>query len=163
MPLPLQEREQESHRIVPRRIIIVVAACTALSACQANLAHHPISLQDLPNVAASARIEAGRPVALSPQQQEAVVTGATRWLKDARSAQFGEMRAARNSRGVITVCGTIDGRNDFGRLVGQSPFIGVLQVTAAAPVFVLVDIGTTGADRAGVSSLCRESGITGIG
>jgi hypothetical protein len=148
---------------VPRRSITVVAVCLALSACQADLAHHPINLQGLPDVSAGTRIEAGSPVPLSPQQQEAVVTGATKWLKDARSAEFGNMRAARNRRGVITVCGTIDGRNDFGRLVGQSPFIGVLQGPAATPTFVLVDIGTTGADRAGVLSLCRESGITGIG
>lgn len=147
---------------MPRRCITVAAACLALSACQADLAHHPISLQDLPDVAPGTRIEAGKPVPLSPQQQEAIVTGVTKWLKDARSAQFGNMQAARNRRGVITVCGTIDGRNDFGRLVGQSPFIGVLQGPPATPTFVLVDIGTAGADRAGVSSLCRESGITGI-
>jgi len=149
-----------NRRIVSRRSIIVVAACLALGACQPDLAHHPINLQGVPEVAAGTRIEAGKPVPLSPQQQEAVVTGVTKWLKDARSAEFGNMRAARNRRGVITVCGTIDGRNDFGRLVGQSPFIGVLQGPAATPTFALVDIGTTGADRAGVSSLCRESGIT---
>lgn len=152
-----------SHRVVPRRRITVVAACLALSACQADLAHHPISLQGLPDMVGGTRIEEGKPVPLSPQQQEAVVTGVTKWLKDARSAEFGNMRAARNRRGVITVCGTIDGRNDFGRLVGQSPYIGVLQGPTATPTFVLVDIGTTGADRAGVTSLCRESGITGIG
>ena len=143
-----------------RHSITVVAACLTLSACQAGLAHHPINLQGLPDVPAGARIEAGSPVPLSPQQQEAVVIGVTKWLKDARSAEFGNMRAARNRRGVITVCGTIDGRNDFGRLVGQSPFIGVLQGAAATLTFVLVDIGTTGADRAGVLSLCRDSGIT---
>ncbi len=70
-------------------------------------------------------IEAGKPLILSSQQQEAVVVGVTRWLKESASAQFGEMRGARNSRGVITVCGT---------------FVGVLQGTAAKTVFVLVDI-----------------------
>lgn len=145
---------------MPRHTITVVAAAgMALGACQPDLAHHPVSLQGLPEVGTAARIEAGRPVALSPRQQEAVVAGVTKWLKDPGSARFGDMRAARNSRGVITVCGTIDGRNSFGRLVGQSPFIGVLQQPAAAPTFVLVDIGTGGADRASVSSLCRESGI----
>ncbi len=157
---------RESHSAVPRRSSIVVVASAAgmiLSACQAELAHHPINLQGQPDTGTTARIEAGRPVPLSPQQQEAVVAGTTKWLKDAGSAQFGDIRGARNRRGVITVCGTVDGRNNFGRLVGQSPFIGVLQGPAATPAFVLVDIGTTAADRAGVLSLCRQSGISGIG
>jgi hypothetical protein len=157
---------RESHIAVPRRSSIVVIASAAgmiLGACQAELAHHPINLQGLPDVATAPRIESGRPTPLSPQQQEAVVAGTTKWLKDAGSSQFGDMRGARNRRGVITVCGTVDGRNNFSRLVGQSPFIGVLQGPAAPSTFVLVDIGTTAADRAGVLSLCRQSGISGIG
>jgi len=149
------------------RILATVIAGTLLGACQPDLAHHPISVQAPPGNGLSAssdlRIEIGIPLALSAVQQEAVVTGVRPWLKDGASARFGEMRAARNSRGVITVCGSVDGRNSAGRLVGLSPFVGVLQGTAAAPTFVLVEIGTLAADRAIVQSLCHESGIYGIG
>jgi|GEM_PF-1554190 len=172
---------------MPCRSIAVITAWMALSACQPDLAHHPISLHfpgnggptsGAPancapgNCSSSANghsangpgpIEAGKPLPLSPRQQEAVVAGVTRWLKDSSSAQFGEMRASRNSRGHVTVCGTVDGRNTAGRLVGLSPFVGVLQGTAVAPVFVLVEIGTAAADRAVVASICRDSGISGIG
>ena len=150
------------------RILAVVIAGTLLCACQPpDLAHHPISVQTPPGNGSSAgrdlRIEIGIPIALSALQQEAVVTGVRPWLKDGSSAQFGDMRAAQNGRGVITVCGTVDGRNTAGRLVGLSPFVGVLQGTTAAPTFVLVEIGTLAADRAIVQSLCHESGIYGIG
>jgi len=146
-----------------------MAAGTLLCACQPDLAHHPITVGPPPANGGSSgavhdvRIEAGKPLPLSPQQQEAVVVGVTRWLKDGASGQFGEMRASRNSHGVIAVCGTVDGRNTAGRLVGLSPFVGVLQGTPAAPVFVLVEIGTLPANRAVVQSLCRESGIPRIG
>lgn len=158
--------------MIPGRIIAVAVACAGFSACQPDLAHHPINLDFLDNggrgngghaVSSPAPIEAGKPLPLSPRQQDAVVVGVTRWLKDSASAQFGEMRGSRNSRGAITVCGTVDGRNTAGRLVGLSPFVGVLQGTAAMPVFVLVEIGTAAADRAVVQSICRDSGISGIG
>ena len=153
--------------MVPGRIIAVTAACAGFSACQPDLAHHPINL-DFPGngghaVSSPEPIEAGKPLPLSPPQQEAIVVGVTRWLKDGASAQFGEMGASRNSRGVIAVCGTVDGRNTAGRLVGLSPFVGVLKGTAAVPIFVLVEIGTAAADRAVVVSICRDSGIPGIG
>ena len=148
------------------RILAIVIAGILLCACQPDLAHHPISVQAPPNNGSSSdlRIEVGIPVSLTPLQQEAIVAGVRPWLKDGSSAHFGgDMRAARNSRGHITVCGTVDGRNTAGRLVGLSPFVGVLQGTAAAPTFVLVEIGTLAADRAIVQSLCHESGIYGIG
>jgi hypothetical protein len=148
--------------------IAVAAACSLLCACQPDLAHHPISVQIPPGNGSSAgrdlQIEVGIPLPLSAVQQEAVVAGVRPWLKDGSSAHFsGDMRAARNSRGHITVCGSVDGRNSAGRLVGLSPFVGVLQGTAAAPTFVLVEIGALAADRAIVQSLCHESGIYGIG
>lgn len=148
------------------RILAVAAAGALLGACQPDLAHHPITVQQPANGGTAAgsdlRIEIGRPITLSALQQEAVVAGVTPWLKDGASARFGELRAARNSHGATTVCGTVDGRNSAGRLVGLSPFVGVLQGTATSPAFVLVEIGTAPADRAIVQSLCRESGIYGI-
>jgi hypothetical protein len=164
----VRQRKWETRRVSSGRILAIVVAGTLLCACQPpDLAHHPITVQAPPGNGSSAgndlKIEIGIPLGLTPLQQEAVVTGVRHWLKDGASAQFGELRAARNSRGHITVCGTVDGRNTAGRMVGLSPFVGVLQGTSAAPTFVLVEIGTLATDRAIVQSLCHESGIYGIG
>jgi hypothetical protein len=50
-----------------------------------------------------------------------------------------------NSRGTITVCGLVAGRNGSGAYVGMAPYVGVMMGTRASP-----DIGAplTGADAA---------------
>ena len=164
----VRQKKWETLIVSSGRILAVIIAGTLLCACQqTDLAHHPITVQAPPGNGSSAggdlKIEIGIPLGLTPLQQEAVVAGVRPWLKDGGSAQFGELRAARNSRGHITVCGTVDGRNSAGRLVGLSPFVGVLQGTTAAPTFVLVEIGSLAADRAIVQQLCHESGVYGIG
>jgi hypothetical protein len=112
-------------------------------------------------------IEAGTPVTLDARQQEAVVTGILGWMKDPGSASFSDLRGARNSRGWITVCGSVDGRNTAGVRVGMAPFIGVLSgeskpVNRRKPSdleFVVVEIGGVGPQRADVETLCHESGL----
>ena len=130
-----------------------------------DTAYAPISLQapyrDLPPVAGSA-IEAGTKVTLDARQQEAVVVGVTKWLKDPASAQFGIMGGARNSRGTITVCGYVRGRNGAGAYVGMAPYVGVLMGTRTAPDFVVVGIGASPRERAEVTSICQESGVTQV-
>src|SRR5450631_2919259 len=49
----------------------------------------------------------------------------TKWMKDPVSVQFRGIEAVQNSRGLITVCGEVNGRNSAGK-VSISPFIGVL-------------------------------------
>jgi hypothetical protein len=46
-------------------------------------------------------------------------------MKDPVSVQFRGIEAVQNSRGLITVCGEVNGRNSAGK-VSISPFIGVL-------------------------------------
>lgn len=146
---------------IVRRYVLAVAAIV-LTGCAPDLAHRPVALRPpyntLPPAPASA-IEKGRPVLLTAQQQEAVVVAILSWMKDPASARFGDMRAARNSRDWITVCGEVDGSNSAGRQSGSAPFIGVLAGTAQAPEFVVVEIGGAARDRAIVEDLCRESGI----
>ena len=146
------------------RHLLLVAALLACG-CKTDVSHYPITLQppysDLPPAPPGESIEAGRPVPLTPLQQEAIVVGVMMWLKDGPSARFGEMRAALNSRGKVTVCGLVEGRNSEGRLPGLAPFIGVIAGTTEKPDFVLVEIGSTLRQRAIVTELCQESGIRG--
>ena len=148
------------------RHLLLVAALLACG-CKTDVSHYPITLQppysDLPPAPPGESIEAGRLVPLTPLQQEAIVVGVMMWLKDGPSARFGEMRAARNSHGKVTVCGLVDGRNSEGRLLGLAPFIGVIAGTPEKPDFVLVEIGSTPRQRAVVTGLCDESGIRSAG
>ena len=70
------------------------------------------------------------------------------------------LAGARNSRGTITICGEVDGRNGNGAYVGMRPYVGVLMGTPAAPEFVVVGIAASDRERAEVRSLCRESGVS---
>lgn len=146
-----------------RNFVLIATLLTC--GCKIDVLHYPVTLQppysDLPPAPPGATIEAGTSVPLTPLQQEAVVVGVIMWLKDSSSVQFGEMRAARNSHGKVTVCGLVDGRNSEGRLLGLAPFIGVIAGTPEKPDFVLVEIGSTPRQRAVVMGLCEESGIRG--
>jgi len=83
--------------------------------------------------------------------------------KTPASTRFGLMSGARNSRGTITVCGEVDGRNGNGAYVGMRPYVGVLMGTPASPDFVVVGIGASERERAEVASICRESGVAQAG
>jgi hypothetical protein len=128
-----------------------------------DTANLPISLQApygvLPEAPPGAPIEPGRRVKLDARQQEAVVAGVIKWMKDPASVSFGDLAGARNSRGVITVCGNVNGRNSARTYVGMSPFIGALMGGPTTPQFVLVEIGSSGKQRAEVEALCQQSGV----
>lgn len=49
------------------------------------------------------------------------------------------MAAAKSSKGVITACGYVNGRNSFGGYTGEQPYIGVFSDDGAQ--FQLVNIG----------------------
>jgi hypothetical protein len=85
-----------------------------------------------------------------------------KWMKDPASVQFRGIEAAQNSRGLIAVCGLVNGRNTAGNLVGPQPFVGLLMGPGAGADFVLVGIGSSNRERAEVISLCRASGIYGV-
>lgn len=152
----------------PVRPIICAMAFACVGACMPDAgehaAHHPVSLvppyNELPAAPAGTSIEAGTKVTLDARQQEAVVAGVGKWMKAPASTQFGIMSGARNSRGMVTVCGEINGRNGSGAYVGMRPYVGVLMGTPASPEFVVVGIAASERERAEVASLCRESGVT---
>jgi hypothetical protein len=152
----------------PVRPIICAMAFACVGACVSDAgrhaAHNPVSLvppySDLPPAPAGTSIEAGIKIALDPRQQEAVVAGVSKWMKAPASTRFGIMSGARNSRGTVTVCGEVDGRNDTGAYVGMKPYVGVLMGTPTSPDFVVVGIAASERERAEVASLCRESGVS---
>jgi len=149
------------------RSIICAMALACVSACvpdaAQHTAHNPVSLvppyNELPPAPAGASIEAGTKVVLDARQQEAVVAGVSKWMKAPASIQFGIMSGARNSRGIVTVCGEVNGRNGNGAYVGMRPFVGVLMGMPASPDFVVVGIAASERERTEVASLCRESGV----
>ena len=71
------------------------------------------------------------------------------------------VEAVQNSRGRITVCGEVTGRNSAGN-VSTSPFVGLLMGPDVDADFVLVGIGSSDRERAEVTSLCRASGLYGV-
>lgn len=152
----------------PVRAIISAMAFACVGACVSDaaqhVAHHPVSLvppyNELPPAPAGTPIEAGTKVTLDARQQEAVVAGVSKWMKAPASTRFGIMSGARNSRGMVTVCGEVDGRNGNGLYVGMRPYVGVLMGTPASPDFVVVGIAASERERAEVVSLCRESGVS---
>jgi hypothetical protein len=146
-----------------RDSLVVVAVIAALAACTPDTAHAPIFLappyDTLPPAPPGTTIEPGRLVGLDARQQKTVVASVLKWMKDPASVQFGAIKAVRSSRGLITVCGEVNGRNTAGSFVGMSPFVGVLMGPGADADFVLVGIGSSERDRAEVTSLCRASGL----
>jgi hypothetical protein len=146
-----------------RDSLVVVAVVAALAACTPDTPHTPIFLappyDGLPPARPGTTIEPGRPVGLDARQRKTVVVSVQKWMKDPASVQFGTIEAVRNSRGLITVCGEVNGRNTAGRQAGMSPFVGILMGPGVDADFVLVGIGSTERDRAEVTQLCRASGI----
>ena len=149
------------------RPIICAMAFACVGACVTDAAqhaaHNPVSLvppySELPRAPAGTTIEAGTKVTLDARQQEAVVAGVSKWMKTPASTRFGLMSGARDSRGTITVCGEVDGRNGNGLYVGMRPYVGVLMGTTDSPDFVVVGIAASERERAEVAALCRESGV----
>ena len=148
-----------------RDSLFILAACVGLIACApVDTPNQPIFLpppyNTWPAPLPGAAIEPGRPVRLDGPQQVAVTTGVLKWMKDPTSVQFRDMEAVQNSRGLVTVCGEVNGRNSAGKVI-ISPFIGVLMGPGEDADFVLIGIGSTDRERAEVIQLCRQSGIYG--
>jgi hypothetical protein len=154
---------------IMRAALSVIGSMTLLLAggCvtpETDVAHHVVTLtppySDLPPAPAGTKIESGAKMVLDARLQEAVVTGVAKWMKDPRTVQFGTMEAAHNSRGTITVCGDVQGRNANGAYASMTRYVGVMMGTTASPEFVVVGIAGSPRERAEVSSLCRESGAS---
>jgi hypothetical protein len=135
-----------------------------LAGClQSDPAYLPVSLpapySSWPDAPAGTPIEPGMPVRLDPRQQEAVVAGVSKWMKDPASASFGSIAGVKSRQGPTVVCGDVDGRNSAGSYPGMARFVGVMMGPAKAPEFVVVSIAQTGKSRSEVEAICQQSGI----
>ena len=135
-----------------------------LAGClQSDPAYLPVSLQppysSWPDAPAGTAIEPGMPVKLDPRQQEAVVAGVSKWLKDPPSASFGSISGVKSRQGLTVVCGEVDGRNSAGSYPGMARFVGVMMGPAKVPEFVVVSIAQAGQARTEVEAICQKSGI----
>ncbi len=106
---------------------MLLGGCTTL---EPDAAHHGVTLtpphSHLPPAPAGIKIESGVNVVLDAKLQQAVVTGVAKWMKAPRTVQFGTMEAARNTRGTVTVCGNVQGRNASGAYASMTRYIGVM-------------------------------------
>lgn len=104
------------------------------------------------------RVERGSPYRLSAAERREVMRAVRARLKDPESARFGEMRAAKDSEGRITVCGYANAKNSFGGYVGMSPFSGGLYHVRNRPEFVGVLIDTSGGGL--LALVCAQRGAS---
>ena len=146
------------------RLLLAICLSATVGACTPpDLPNTPVSLEapysDLPDAPPGAAVEPGMPVKLEQRQLEAVISGVMKWMKDPASVAFFDINAVKSRRGVVVVCGDVNGRNSAGTLVAKSPFIGALMGQPMAPTFIVVEIGSVGKQRATVEALCQQSGI----
>ena len=143
---------------LPLALLGLLAGCL-----QSDPAYLPVSLQPpysgWPEAPPGTPIEPGMPVRLDPRQQEAVVAGVSKWIKDPASASFGTMSGVKLRQGAIAVCGEVDGRNSTGAYPGMARFVGVMMGPARAPEFVVVGIAQNGQARSELEAICQKSGI----
>jgi hypothetical protein len=151
---------------VSLRANAALALCGLLAGClqaQADPAYLPVSLQapysDLPEAPNGTALEPGMPVPLDPQQQEAVVAGVRKWMKEPGSAWFGPMTAVKLRQGKLAICGQVDGSNSAGSHSGMARFVGVMMGPSKKPEFVVVSIARNGHARAEIDTICQRIGI----
>jgi hypothetical protein len=147
--------------VSPRpKLALLLAVLLAGCLQQGNdVAYLPVSLRspysDIAEAPAGTPMEPGMPIKLDARQQEAIVAGVSKWMKDPKSASFGVISGVRLRQGRIAVCGEVDGRNSAGVYAGMSRFVGVMMGNE----FVVVGIAQNGKPRAEIDSICQRSGI----
>ena len=139
---------------LPLALLGLLAGCL-----QSDPAYLPVSLQPpysgWPEAPPGTPIEPGMPISLDPRQQEAIVAGVSKWMKNPASASFGPIAGVKLRQGRIAVCGEVDGRNSAGAYAGMSRFVGVMMGNE----FVVAGIAHNGKPRAEIDSICQRSGI----
>ena len=94
--------------------------------------------------------------ALSPEQITVMQAQIAELMNDPESARFKNLRAARDSKGMLYVCGEINGRNKFGGYVGYKLFVAAFE--ADTPGRWSVDIDRDD-DTTYVESVCETLGL----
>ena len=109
---------------------------------------------------------ATRPLQLSAEQVKEVHEGVRKALKDPGSAQFGDLSAAIDDKGLITICGYVNAKNSYGGFTGHKRYIGMLADSTNAKTkqrflaFSVAAMGGAAADDFAVNESCKRAGIS---
>ena len=95
---------------------------------------------------------------LTAAQEEKVLDGLRKKLKDPNSAILGQIKAGTEEGGTINVCGFVNAKNSFGGYTGDTPFFGVL-LSPPTDTFVVFSIGDTEPDLFAIDSMCKRHGL----
>lgn len=99
------------------------------------------------------------PVVLTAIEIGAVKEAVAERLKDPGSAQFGEMRAARQPGKNAIVCGEVNARNSYGGYVGRRTYTGMLISRDGKAYFAVTGMGSTAAERYAIDTMCQRDGL----
>ncbi|OJY62716.1 MAG: hypothetical protein BGP09_16660 [Rhizobium sp. 60-20] len=106
-------------------------------------------------------LERGAPYELSARETRAVEKGLREQLPYEGLLLFGPMAASKNSKGHVSVCGTLTAMGGYSGIVSKRPYVGMM--VNVKPLFgfvpiVIADESTTG--QSAVILTCRRMGIT---
>jgi len=136
-----------------KRLLMTLGALSVAANMLASCMTEPVAVPP----PAEPRTVATTPVALTAQQISVIQRGIKDSLKDPGSAQFGEMKAGKDSAGEITVCGYVNAKNSFGGYTGRKPFVG--SIAPGAKAFIVAGMGGTDIETRAVFMVCKQYGI----
>jgi hypothetical protein len=127
------------------KIAFALASCVVLAGCNAG------------GPAPSAQTPQAAPFTLTAAHMKTIQAGLRSSLKDPDSARFGTMRAVKDAKGDVIVCGYVNAKNSFGGYTGDQPFLGTL--SEAPALFLVAMFGGTDSERFAVRKVCGEYGL----
>lgn len=80
----------------------------------------------------------GKPYTLTSGERSETERVVASYLKDPTSALFDLIRAGKAANGLVTVCGTVNGRNSYGAYAGGQAFVANISPSGQAFLFWLV-------------------------
>ncbi|MBP1179967.1 hypothetical protein [Methylobacterium sp. PvR107] len=102
--------------------------------------------------------EAAQPTKLTPKQIEAVKKGVRQSLRDPDSARFDRpFIAARDSAGILKVCGFVNAKNTYGGYAGDTAFVGTMFKNNT--IFLPNSITGSDSGQYATRAVCAKEGI----
>lgn len=105
-------------------------------------------------------LEKGTPYQLSTKETAAVEKGWRERLPYESVLLFGPMAASKDSKGYVSVCGTITAMGGYGGIANKRPYVGMM--VNVKPLFGFVPIVIANDSTTGQSAViltCRRMGI----
>ncbi|MEF0940049.1 hypothetical protein [Rhizobium sp. BR 362] len=129
------------------RLVVSLLLGTVLAGCQ--------------SIDGGDNLEKGVPYQLNAKEIAAVEKGLREQLPYQGVLIFGPMAASKNSKGYVSVCGTISSIGGYGGIMDKRPYVGMM--LDVKPLFgfvptVIADDSSTGPSA--VILTCRRMGIT---